>query len=56
VGGLPVAPPEAVERLPAEADGVICVETPSCFGAVGAFYDDFGPVSDEEAVTNLDRG
>jgi predicted phosphoribosyltransferase len=46
---VPVAPPGAVERLRAEADDVICVETPSQFGAVGQFYESFEQVSDERA-------
>ena len=52
---VPVGPPDTVERLGAEADEVICVETPPHFGAVGQFYDSFGQVSDEEAMTYLDE-
>lgn len=51
---VPVAPPETLDRLRAEADDVICVETPPSFGAVGQFYDDFGQVSDGEARAYLD--
>jgi predicted phosphoribosyltransferase len=50
---VPVAPPATVERLTAEADEVICVETPPHFGAVGQFYDSFGQVSDSEAKAYL---
>lgn len=50
---VPVAPPEAVERLRAEADEVICVETPPHFGSVGRFYESFEQVSDEEARAYL---
>ncbi len=50
---VPVAPPEVVERLRSEADAVICVETPTYFGAVGRFYDSFEQVSDEQAKTYL---
>lgn len=51
---VPVAPPETVERLRAEADEVICVETPSHFGAVGRFYESFEQVSDERARRYLE--
>ena len=53
--GVPVGPPDSIERLREEADEVIAVETPPRFGAVGQFYDSFGQVSDEEALTYLDR-
>ena len=50
-----VAPPETLRRLEAEADEVVCLETPEYFGAVGAFFEDFSQVSDEEAVAALAR-
>lgn len=55
---VPVAPPDTVDRLAAEADDVICVETPSRFAAVGQFYGSFEQVADEEARSYLgsDRG
>jgi predicted phosphoribosyltransferase len=52
--GVPVAPPEAVDRLRSEADEVVAVETPAGFRAVGQFYREFGQVSDEEATTYLE--
>lgn len=51
----PVASREAVQILRREADDVVCVIVPDFFGAVGAFYADFGPVSDEEVKEILDR-
>lgn len=45
---VPVAPPEAVPRLRAEVDRVVCLSTPSPFYAVGQFYRYFPQVSDEE--------
>jgi len=51
---VPVAPPEAIPRLQAEADTVVCLLTPSPFYAVGQFYRHFPQVSDEE-VTELLR-
>ena len=49
---IPVAPPEAVRRLEKmpEVDEVICLETPGNFRAVGQFYQDFGTVTDQEAL------
>jgi predicted phosphoribosyltransferase len=54
--GLPVAPPETASELEAEADEVVCLRTPARFGAVGAFYDRFDQVTDEEAMAYLDDG
>ena len=51
---VPVAPPEAVERLAYEVDEVVCVATPEPFHAVGRFYDDFSQVSDEELLRLLE--
>ena len=54
---IPVAPPEAVERLSdlPEVDEVICLERPRNFRAVGQFYEDFAAVSDEEALAIFER-
>jgi predicted phosphoribosyltransferase len=51
---VPVGSPDTAERLHDEADDVICAETPPHFQAVGQFYDDFGQVSDQEAMTHLE--
>ena len=51
---VPVGPPETVDELRAEADEVVCVATPSPFGAVGRFYRQFDQVTDEEAMAYLD--
>ncbi|MFC7177160.1 phosphoribosyltransferase [Halosegnis marinus] len=53
---VPVASPGAAERLAAEADEVVCVETPPHFGSVGQFYESFPQVSDDEARASLDAG
>lgn len=50
-----VAPPEALERMAAEADEVVCLETPVDFYAVGQFFLDFSEVTDEMVVTALSR-
>ena len=44
----PVAAAETVRALATDADEVICLRTPTAFGAVGAWYDDFAPVFDSE--------
>jgi putative phosphoribosyl transferase len=52
---VPVAPPDTVERLRAEADEVVCLLTPEPFYAVGEHYDDFTQTSDREVITLLDE-
>jgi predicted phosphoribosyltransferase len=51
---VPVGPPDTVSDLDAVADAVVVLRTPGSFGAVGAFYDRFDQVTDEEAMTYLD--
>ncbi len=51
---VPVGSPDSVERLQAEADEVLAVETPPHFSAVGQFYDSFEQVSDDEAMEYLE--
>jgi putative phosphoribosyl transferase len=51
----PVAPPDTVERLRPQVDEVICLATPRLFGAIGAFYDDFRQLTDEQVVDLLRR-
>jgi putative phosphoribosyl transferase len=46
--GVPVAPAEAIEDLEGQADRVAVVATPDNFVAVGAWYDDFHQVTDDE--------
>lgn len=50
---VPVAPPDAVDRLREAADEVIAVSVPAEFGAVGAFYRSFEQVADAEARSYL---
>lgn len=50
---VPVAPPDTLDRLAGEVDDVVCVETPSAFGAVGRFYRVFDQVTDEQARSYL---
>jgi predicted phosphoribosyltransferase len=48
VVAVPVASREAREMLEAEADDVICLQTPQFFVAVGGWYADFPQLSDAE--------
>lgn len=47
---VPVAPPSSVEVLEQEADSVIVLHAPRDFTSVGQFYEEFGPVSDDQVV------
>lgn len=53
VVAVPVAPPSAIAGLRAEADDVVCPEQPENFMAIGAFYQDFRQLGDEEVVEIL---
>jgi putative phosphoribosyl transferase len=48
---VPVAPPQSLERLRAEADEVVVLETPQPFLAVGEWYRDFDQTTDEQVVS-----
>jgi putative phosphoribosyl transferase len=50
---VPVAPPDTLTVLAADADEVVCLEQPADLFAVGAWYRDFTPVSDDEVVRLL---
>ncbi|HSI14240.1 MAG TPA: phosphoribosyltransferase [Chthoniobacter sp.] len=50
---VPVGSSESCARLAATADEVICLYTPTAFGAVGELYEDFSQTSDEEVRTLL---
>jgi putative phosphoribosyl transferase len=52
---VPVAPPETVAVLRRDADDVVAVETPEPFFAIGGWYSDFSPTSDDEVVALLGR-
>jgi putative phosphoribosyl transferase len=55
IAAIPVAPPEAIRRLASLADRIECLYSPHPFWAVGAFYDRFDQVSDEEVIELLGR-
>ncbi|HEX7443169.1 MAG TPA: phosphoribosyltransferase family protein, partial [Acidimicrobiales bacterium] len=50
---VPVAPPQAIHELEAEADRFVTVVTPSPFYGVGQWYEDFGQTSDDEVAALL---
>jgi len=53
VCAVPVAPPDTLRRVAADADGVVCLDSPPWFEAVGQFYDDFAQVGDDEVIAAL---
>jgi predicted phosphoribosyltransferase len=55
VFATPVAPPDTAERLRSMVDELVVLATPMLFWAVGAFYEDFRQVSDDEVVDLLKR-
>jgi len=53
---VPVIPKEVAEIIREEVDELISLHTPAFYlGAVGAYYNDFTPVEDDEVVRLLDR-
>lgn len=53
---VPVGSREAVSALASKADEVVCLDVPDNFFAVGQWYEDFSPVSDEEVIEFLRKG
>jgi len=52
---VPVAPAATVHELASVADDVVCVATPEPFRAIGQWYRDFRPTTDDEVVELLNR-
>jgi putative phosphoribosyl transferase len=50
VMAVPVAPAGTPKKFQGDANHIVCLATPEPFGAVGCFYDDFSPTSDEEVM------
>lgn len=50
---VPVGPYNTIEKLTGKADEVICLYIPEAFFAIGAFYEQFPQVEDEEAIRLL---
>jgi putative phosphoribosyl transferase len=55
VVAVPAAAPQTCALLEDQADEVVCVRTPEPFGAVGLWYRDFAPTSDNEVRELLER-
>jgi predicted phosphoribosyltransferase len=55
VVAVPVASRDATDDLLESADEVVCIATPEPFVAVGLWYEDFSPVSDESVRALLER-
>ncbi len=55
VVAVPVASPEACALLWKYADKVVAYAVPRAFGGVGAWYEDFTQVSDDDVRTLLDQ-
>ena len=49
---VPVAAPDSLQRL-SEVAETVCVLTPDSFTAVGSWYDDFSPTTNDEVVRLL---
>jgi putative phosphoribosyl transferase len=52
---VPVAAPQSLVALRGEADEVVCVEAPEDLWAVGHWYEDFRPTTDQEVAASLAR-
>lgn len=52
---IPVAPPDSLSMLNSMADEVVCLEQHEPFYAIGAFYESFQHVPDEEVKNILDE-
>jgi len=50
---VPVAPPDTVRALRAEVDELVCLAEPEPFHAVGAHYEEFHQVDDDEVLAAL---
>ncbi len=52
---VPVAPPGWETAIAGAADELVCVDTPADLSAIGQFYADFSPVTDEEVIACLEQ-
>ena len=55
VVAVPVAAERTCDEFRADVDEIVCALTPEPFRAVGLWYDDFSPTSDDEVSEVLDR-
>lgn len=52
---IPVGPRDTIEKLRETVDQVIVLHSPTMFQAVGAFYEDFSQVSDDEVIEIMEK-
>ncbi len=52
---VPVSARDSLKIIEKEADQVICIDAPLFFGAVGAFYEDFGQTEDKEVIDLMEK-
>jgi putative phosphoribosyl transferase len=52
---VPVAPRDTIEKLQEQIDKAVVLHAPMLFGSVGAFYQDFSQVSDDEVVDIMNK-
>jgi putative phosphoribosyl transferase len=50
VVAVPVAAPDIADKVRSEVDDLVVLHTPQWLAAIGAFYDEFDQVSDEEVI------
>lgn len=55
VVAFPIGPSDSIEILKREVDEVVYLDAPFFFGAVGAFYEEFGQTTDEEVIDLLKK-
>jgi putative phosphoribosyl transferase len=55
VVAVPIGTPETCDELRSEVDDVVCASTPEPFYAVGLWYHDFSPTTDDEVRDLLER-
>ncbi len=53
---VPVSSPQTCQELGAEVDEIVCLLTPEMFYAVGMWYIDFSPTTDQEVRDLLQQG
>ena len=53
IAAMPVGPEDTISRLAEDVDEMLCLRVPPLFAAVGQFYQQFGPVADEEVLSIL---
>jgi putative phosphoribosyl transferase len=51
---VPAAAPSTCDEFRSEVDEIVCAETPQPFYAVGAWYEDFSQVSDDQVRKMLE--